>query len=102
MTYPSIRVVTGQRVLLSSTQSDGPSANTLEVCRTTGRILAILVGKHAQRSDYPHIADDCFYDAGDRYIVMPGIVDAHVHINEPGRTDWEGFDTATRAAAAGK
>jgi len=34
-------------------------------------------------------------------IVSPGIVDTHVHVNEPGRTDWEGFDTATRAAAAG-
>lgn len=34
-------------------------------------------------------------------ILMPGIIDAHVHINEPGRTDWEGFDTATQAAAAG-
>ena len=34
-------------------------------------------------------------------IVMPGIIDVHVHINEPGRTDWEGFDTATKAAAAG-
>lgn len=34
-------------------------------------------------------------------IVMPGIVDSHVHVNEPGRTDWEGFETATRAAAAG-
>jgi allantoinase len=33
-------------------------------------------------------------------IVMPGIVDTHVHINEPGRTEWEGFSTATRAAAA--
>ena len=32
---------------------------------------------------------------------MPGLVDTHVHINEPGRTDWEGFETATRAAAAG-
>ena len=32
---------------------------------------------------------------------MPGLVDTHVHINEPGRTDWEGFATATRAAAAG-
>jgi allantoinase len=39
-------------------------------------------------------------DAGDA-IVMPGIVDTHVHVNEPGRTDWEGFDSATRAAAAG-
>jgi len=34
-------------------------------------------------------------------IVMPGIIDAHVHINEPGRTNWEGFDTATKAAAIG-
>lgn len=33
--------------------------------------------------------------------LMPGVVDTHVHINEPGRTEWEGFETATRAAAAG-
>jgi allantoinase len=39
-------------------------------------------------------------DAGDA-VVMPGLVDAHVHVNEPGRTEWEGFTTATRAAAAG-
>ncbi len=32
---------------------------------------------------------------------MPGLVDTHVHINEPGRTEWEGFETATQAAAAG-
>jgi allantoinase len=40
------------------------------------------------------------HDAGD-LVIMPGIVDSHVHINEPGRTEWEGFATATRAAAAG-
>ena len=34
-------------------------------------------------------------------VVAPGIVDTHAHINEPGRTDWEGFQTATKAAAAG-
>jgi len=34
-------------------------------------------------------------------VISPGLVDTHVHINEPGRSDWEGFDTATRAAAAG-
>jgi allantoinase len=34
-------------------------------------------------------------------VVMPGLVDPHVHINDPGRTDWEDFETATRAAAAG-
>lgn len=39
-------------------------------------------------------------DAGES-IVMPGLVDTHVHVNEPGRTEWEGFETATRAAAAG-
>src|SRR5215469_14464290 len=40
------------------------------------------------------------YDAGES-VVMPGLMDTHVHINEPGRTEWEGVDTATRAAAAG-
>jgi allantoinase len=40
------------------------------------------------------------YEAGD-FVVMPGLVDTHVHINEPGRTEWEGFATATRSAAAG-
>jgi allantoinase len=39
-------------------------------------------------------------DAGEK-LVLPGLVDTHVHINEPGRTDWEGFETATKAAAAG-
>ena len=34
-------------------------------------------------------------------MLLPGLVDTHVHVNEPGRTEWEGFATATRAAAAG-
>jgi allantoinase len=37
----------------------------------------------------------------DDFYILPGLVDTHVHINEPGRTEWEGFETATRAAAAG-
>ncbi len=48
---------------------------------------------------YPYKIEEA-EDGGDN-ILMPGIIDAHVHINEPGRTDWEGFDTATQAAAAG-
>lgn len=39
-------------------------------------------------------------DAGDLHI-LPGLVDTHVHVNEPGREEWEGFESATRAAAAG-
>src|SRR5687767_15962561 len=39
-------------------------------------------------------------DIGNK-VLMAGVIDPHVHINEPGRTDWEGFDTATRAALAG-
>jgi len=34
-------------------------------------------------------------------VLLPGLVDTHVHVNEPGRTEWEGFATATQAAAAG-
>ncbi|MCC2545097.1 allantoinase AllB [Hymenobacter sp. BT175] len=46
-------------------------------------------------------AVDCpVTDVGHR-AVLPGVIDPHVHINEPGRTDWEGFNTATRAALAG-
>jgi allantoinase len=52
-------------------------------------------------SEFDDITRECaVHDAGDS-VVMPGLVDTHVHINEPGRTEWEGFATATRAAAAG-
>jgi len=40
-------------------------------------------------------------DLPDDEVLLPGLVDTHVHVNEPGRTDWEGFASATRAAAAG-
>jgi allantoinase len=59
------------------------------ICFEEGKITAI----------YFHKTDDA-EDVGDN-ILMPGVIDAHVHINEPGRTEWEGFDTATLAAAAG-
>jgi allantoinase len=49
---------------------------------------------------YEAQADAPLFDAGENQ-VLPGVVDTHVHINEPGRTGWEGFYSATRAAAAG-
>jgi allantoinase len=56
------------------------------------RIAAIL-----EHSDFEHGKQVDFGNA----VIMPGIVDSHVHINEPGRSEWEGFRSATLAAAAG-
>jgi allantoinase len=51
---------------------------------------------------FDEIVDNCeVVAANDGSIVMPGLVDTHVHINSPGRSEWEGFPSATRAAAAG-
>jgi allantoinase len=53
-------------------------------------------------ADYDDVPANCeLVEADESSIVMAGLVDSHVHVNEPGRTDWEGFETATRAAAAG-
>ena len=57
-----------------------------------------VIEKISGFSDVPPIAN--IFEAGD-LAVMPGLVDTHVHINEPGRTEWEGFATASKAAAAG-
>jgi allantoinase len=52
--------------------------------------------------DYDDVSRDAeLIEADDDSVVMAGLVDTHVHINAPGRTSWEGFETATRAAAAG-
>jgi allantoinase len=47
------------------------------------------------------LTGDRVVDLGDDVVLLPGLVDIHVHINDPGRAEWEGFETATRAAAAG-
>ena len=61
-----------------------------------GRIAGLEIGDRvAARARSERVVD-----LGD-LVVSPGLVDSHVHVNEPGRTEWEGFDTATRAAAAG-
>ena len=73
-----------RRVLTAS--GLGPATITLGNGRITG------IGPWAQ--------GDAVVDYGDA-VIMPGLVDTHVHVNEPGRTEWEGFASATRAAAAG-
>lgn len=89
-------VIRGRRVITPG----GTVPATIHI--RDGRIVAV-----GRFEDAPHgvplvdvgVAEDVKDDQ--EVVVMPGLVDTHVHINEPGRTDWEGFTTATRAAAAG-
>lgn len=80
-------VVLGRRVV--TPEGERPAA--IHVARG---VIAAVTAPEAAPPGAPTL------DAGD-LVVLPGLVDTHVHINEPGRTEWEGFDTATRAAAAG-
>src|SRR5947209_16966776 len=66
------------------------------------RPAAIIVrdGLIAEIVDPGRVSSANIIDVGES-VVMAGLVDTHVHINEPGRTEWEGFETATMAAAAG-
>ncbi len=81
------RVVRGRRVVLP--EGTGPAAIHIE----GGRISAIAPFEEAP-------AGVEIVEAGDA-AVLPGGIDTHVHVNEPGRADWEGFGSAGRAAAAG-
>ncbi|HEX7294638.1 MAG TPA: allantoinase AllB [Pyrinomonadaceae bacterium] len=64
--------------------------------------IHISDGKIIHVGPYEHPSVECdVVSVSDSSLVMPGLVDTHVHVNEPGRTEWEGFATATHAAAAG-
>ncbi|WP_166981994.1 allantoinase AllB [Paramicrobacterium fandaimingii] len=65
-----------------------------EIAVSDGRIAAI-------EASGTGLAADRYVDLAADEILLPGLVDSHVHVNEPGRTEWEGFASATRAAAAG-
>jgi allantoinase len=80
-------VVRGERVLIDGTLR--PAALHIR----DGRIAAIADATDVGSGIPVH-------DAGTN-VLMAGLVDTHVHVNEPGRAEWEGFETATRAAAAG-
>ncbi|MDQ6674953.1 MAG: allantoinase AllB [Chloroflexota bacterium] len=72
---------------------DELSVRPMDMLIQDGRVQAIVPPGHAWS------ADDVLDASG--LHVLPGVVDAHVHFNEPGRTDWEGFVTGSTAAAAG-
>jgi allantoinase len=59
-----------------------------------------IQGESITAVEAPDPAASDVIDAGGA-LIFPGLVDTHVHLNEPGRADWEGFETGTRAAAAG-
>ena len=80
-------IVRGKRVVMP----DGERAASIHI--RGGVIAAIPAFDDVPQGIPVHEAAD--------FAVLPGLVDTHVHINEPGRADWEGFSTATRAAAAG-
>jgi allantoinase len=81
-------VIRGRRVVT------GNAVGAASVHISRGRISAI-----AGFEDISPRAE--IIEADEHSVVMPGLVDTHVHVNEPGRTEWEGFETVTRAAAAG-
>lgn len=81
-------VIRGGRVLL------GDAFSPAEVAVRGGVIVRIAaLGTALEGSRIVQLADD--------EVLIPGLVDTHVHVDEPGRTEWEGFESATRAAAAG-
>jgi allantoinase len=87
-------IVKSRRVVLS----DGIREAAIHI--RDGRITGVTAAPPAPAARPPTSPDERMLDFGD-LLVLPGLVDTHVHLNEPGRTDWEGFETGTRAAAAG-
>src|ERR1044072_4429428 len=79
--------IRGQRVV--TPEGEGPAA------------VHVRGGRVEEIYEFDEVADDCpLVEVGDA-VLLPGLVDSHVHVNEPGRTRWEGFASATKAAAAG-
>jgi len=82
------------RALVTPALGGAPGFRDVEVAVRDGRIVEIApAGVSLAAAERIRLAPD--------EVLLPGLVDTHVHVNEPGRTEWEGFASATRAAAAG-
>ncbi|KAJ5891146.1 Allantoinase [Penicillium subrubescens] len=90
---PSIAVVASSRAVISGRLTSA----TIVISRNTGKITAVF-DSIIPASEFP---DGTPYTDYSPNVLLPGLVDAHVHLNEPGRTEWEGFYTGTQAAAFG-
>jgi allantoinase len=75
-----------RRIITPAGERDG-------VVVARGGVITEVAGAEAATGAETVVPDDC--------VLLPGLVDSHVHVNEPGRTQWEGFATATAAATAG-
>jgi len=95
-------VLISDRVCLPSVSVERLIPAAISVDRSSGRISAISTDASAIAAFRASgsTADVEVNDQGS-LVLMAGLVDTHVHCNEPGRTNWEGLETATRAAAAG-
>ncbi|MEU0743249.1 allantoinase AllB [Streptomyces sp. NPDC006134] len=82
-------------LVLRSTRVITPEGTRAASVQVTGGTITAVLPYDAPVPDGARLED-----VGD-HVVLPGLVDTHVHVNDPGRTEWEGFWTATRAAAAG-
>ncbi len=76
------------------------SKNVLTADGFTEGLIIVENGIIKELKNYSDEADCDVTDHGE-LVIMPGLTDTHVHINEPGKTEWEGFETATASAAAG-
>ncbi len=92
-----MRVLRSRRVMLPD--GEAPAA----LCIVDGRIVDIVAYESAPPDEGDTGGPEVSMGGDDlgELALLPGLVDTHVHVNEPGRTEWEGFATATRAAAAG-
>ncbi|KAL9100439.1 MAG: hypothetical protein Q9163_004184 [Psora crenata] len=92
-TNHAITVLASSRAVISGILTPA----TLTISTITGKIISLSYSVLPSSTFPPNTPyNDC-----SPFILMPGIVDAHVHLNEPGRTEWEGFYTGTQAAASG-
>uniref|UniRef100_A0A6M2DYL9 allantoinase n=1 Tax=Xenopsylla cheopis TaxID=163159 RepID=A0A6M2DYL9_XENCH len=91
---PPLKIFRSRKVLLS----DGTERDAGIVVDSTGRISSIIPGEEVEKIANASKVEILDYG---QYSIWPGVVDSHVHVNEPGRESWEGYTTATKAAAWG-